>query len=65
MWADFGLIAAIDRTVEDYDSMAGHEMTKTKQEKAMMSVSLRSPYRMNSQRIDDLRTSQARSKVPQ
>ena len=32
-------LAAMNRTVEDYDSMAKREMIKAKQEKAMMSVS--------------------------
>ena len=31
-------LAAMNRTVEDYDSMAKREMIKAKQEKAMMSV---------------------------
>jgi len=32
-------LAAMNRTVEDYDSMAKREMIKAKQEKAMMFVS--------------------------
>ena len=37
-------LAAMNRTVEDYDSMAKREMIKAKQEKAMMFVFPRTSY---------------------
>jgi hypothetical protein len=45
-------LAAMNRTVEDYDSMAKREMIKAKQEKAMMSVF--PCISVHSQHIDDL-----------
>ena len=43
----------MNKTVEDYDSMAKREMIKAKQEKAMMSV-FPPHLTIHSQRVDDL-----------
>lgn len=54
----------MNRTVEDYDSMAKREMIKAKQEKALMSVSLPIRNAQHALTILFLCALQACSKVP-